>query len=195
MAVQVATLTTVAAKGPDVEGPGGWGIGSYALQVLQISLLGPLEVRRDGQLVAVPSGKVSELLVRLALEAGVHLRADRLVDDLWSGVGGARRNTLQAKVSLLRRALVDLPVIVSGDGGYALAVEPSAVDALAALGHTVTAARLLDDGDDRGAADLCASTLALFQGDLLPAAGDGEWVTPHRMRLEEARMRLLEIRF
>ena len=63
------------------------------------------------------------------------------------------------------------------------------------LGQTVTAARLLDAGDDRGAADLCASTLALFHGDVLPAAGDGEWVTPHRVRLEEARMRLLEIRF
>ena len=163
--------------------------------MLQISLLGPLEVRRDDRPVAVPSGKASELLVRLALEAGVHVRADRLVDDLWTGVVGTRRNTLQAKVTLLRRALGDPPVIVSGDGGYALAVEPSAVDALAALGHAVTAARLLDAGDDRGAADLCASTLRLFHGDVLPAAGDGEWVIPHRVRFEEARMRLLEIRF
>jgi predicted ATPase/DNA-binding SARP family transcriptional activator len=171
------------------------GSGSYALDVLQISLLGPLEVRRDGLLVSVSGGKASELLVRLALEAGVQVRADRLVDDLWTGVVGIRRNTLQAKVALLRRALGDPPVIVSGDGGYALAVDPSAVDALAALAHAVTAARLLDAGDDRGAADLCASTLTLYRGDVLPAAGDGDWVTPHRARFEETRMRLLEIRF
>ena len=41
---------------------------SYTLDVFQISVLGPIEVRRDGELVPVPGGKTSELLVRLALE-------------------------------------------------------------------------------------------------------------------------------
>ena len=160
----------------------------------QISLLGPLEVRRDGRLVSVPSGKASELLVRLALDAGVFVRSDRLVDDLWTaGVVGTRRNTLQSKVTRLRRALGDPPVIVSGDGGYALNVEQSEIDAFAVLGNAVTAARLLDSGDARGAADLCASTVQLYHGEVLPAAGDGEWVAPHRARLEQARMRLVEI--
>ena len=58
-----------------------------------------------------------------------------------------------------------------------------------------TASRLLDAGDDRGAADLCASTLQLYRGDVLPAAGDGDWVNPHRARLEEARMTLVETQF
>ena len=53
--------------------------------MFQISVLGPVEVRRDGRLVPVPGGKTSELLVRLALEAGLFVRADRLVDDLWAG--------------------------------------------------------------------------------------------------------------
>ena len=54
------------------------------------------------------------------------------------------------------------------------------------------AAALLDAGDDRGAADLCASTLTMFRGDVLAGAGDGEWVIPHRARLDAARMQLLE---
>ena len=54
---------------------------------------------------------------------------------------------------------------------------------------------LLDAGDDRGAADLCASTLKMFRGDVLAGAGDGDWVTPHRARLEEARMKLVETGF
>jgi len=165
------------------------------LGVWQISLLGPLEVRRDDRPFAVPRGKASELLVRLAIEAGVHVPAARLVDALCSGVAGIRRNTLQAKVTLLRRALGDSRLIVSGDGGYALAVPPAAIDALAVVGHAVTASEMLDAGDDRGAADLCEATLRLFHGDLLPAAGDGQWVIPHRVRFEEARMRLLEIGF
>ena len=176
-------------------GPVGREFGSYALDVWQISLLGPLEVRRDDRPFVVPRGKASELLVRLAIEAGVHVPAARLVDDLWPGVVGARLNTLQAKVTLLRRALGDSRLIVSGDGGYALAVPPAAVDALAMVGQVVTASELLDAGDDRGAADLCEATLRLFHGDLLPAAGDGQWVIPHRVRFEEARMRLLGIRF
>jgi predicted ATPase/DNA-binding SARP family transcriptional activator len=169
---------------------------SYALDVLQIALLGPLEVNRDGQRVQVPGGKTSELLVHLALEPGVLVRADRLVDDLWAaGAVNTRRNTLQSKMAKLRRALGEPPVIASGDGGYAPAVEPSEVDALATLGHTAAASGLLEAGDDRAAADLCASTLKLYRGDVLQAAGDGDWVNPHRARLEEARMKLVEIQF
>ncbi|HEY7812281.1 MAG TPA: BTAD domain-containing putative transcriptional regulator [Nakamurella sp.] len=86
-------------------------------------------------------------------------------------------------------------MIISGDAGYALAVEPAAVDALAVVGQAVTASKLFDAGDSRGAADLSASTLKLYRGEVLAAAGDGDWVTPHRARLEEARMKLIEIRF
>ena len=62
--------------------------------------------------------------MRLALEAGELVRADRLVEDLWAADGvSARRNTLQSKVTMLRRALGDPSVITSRDGGYALAVD------------------------------------------------------------------------
>jgi predicted ATPase/DNA-binding SARP family transcriptional activator len=164
--------------------------------VVQVSVLGPIEVRREGHIVPVPGGKTSELLVRLALEAGLLVRADLLVDDLWAaGAVNTRRNTLQSKVAKLRRALGDPSLIVSGDGGYKLALAPSEVDALVVLGRAVTASGLLEAGDARGAADLCASALELYRGDVLHAAGDGEWVNPHRARLEETRMRLLETGF
>jgi predicted ATPase/DNA-binding SARP family transcriptional activator len=163
--------------------------------VFQVSVLGPVEVRRDGLVVPVPGGKTSELLVRLALEAGLFVRTDRLVDDLWAADAvNTRRNTLQSKVARLRRAFGDPLAIAGGDGGYKLAVEPSAVDALAVLRHTVTAAQLLDAADDQGAAELSASALSLYRGDVLPAAGDGDWVRPHRTRLDEARMTLVETR-
>jgi DNA-binding SARP family transcriptional activator len=165
------------------------------IAVLQVSVLGPIEVRRDGRIVPVPAGKTSELLVRLALEAGRLVRTDRLVDDLWAaGAVTTRRNTLQTKISKLRRALGDPSVIVAGDGGYTLAVAPSDVDALAVSGRAAAASRLLDAGDERGAADLCASTLRMYRGDVLHAAGDGDWVRPHRARLEETRLELVQTR-
>ncbi len=157
--------------------------------VFEISVLGPVEVRRDGQLLAVPGGKTSELLVHLALEAGVFVRADRLIDDLWGGVA-TRRNTLQSKVARVRRALGDPAVIAGGEGGYRLAVDPGDVDALRVLRDSAAASRLLDAGDDRGAAELSAAALERFRGEVLPAAGD--WAAPQRARLEELRIQLVE---
>ncbi|HWI00697.1 MAG TPA: BTAD domain-containing putative transcriptional regulator, partial [Propionibacteriaceae bacterium] len=164
--------------------------------MVQIALLGPLEVELSGRRVKVPSGKPSELLVRLALDAGEIVRADRLIDELWAADAlSTRRNTLQSKVAMLRRALGEPDLIVNSDGGYALVVEPSEVDALAAMARVAAASRLLDAGDDRAAAELSASTLGLFRGEVLQAAGDGDWVDPHKARLEETRTKLLEIHF
>jgi len=157
-------------------------------------VLGSVEVRRDGEPVPVPGGKTAEVLVRLALDAGTFVRTDRLVEDVWAeDAVNTRRNTLQSKIAKLRRACGDPGVIVSGDGGYTLAVEPDDVDALTVLRDAVTAAELLDAGDDREAADLSASALARYRGDLLQSAG--EWAAPHRARLDEARMALMETRF
>ncbi|GIF22537.1 putative ATPase/DNA-binding SARP family transcriptional activator [Actinoplanes tereljensis] len=145
--------------------------------MLTVAVLGPLSVRRDGVPVAVPSGKTTEVLIRLALEAGRPVRAAALIEDLWDGA--ASPNALQAKVSKLRRVLGD-PGLVSGDAlGYTLHVAPGEVDAL----------RVLADPD-------AVAGLALFAGDeILPDAGEGAWVQPWRARLADARLRLAELSF
>jgi predicted ATPase/DNA-binding SARP family transcriptional activator len=162
--------------------------------VLQVSVLGPVEVRRDGAVLAIPGGKTAELLVRLALDAGVLVRTERLLDDLWAADAvHTRRNTLQAKVAKLRRALGDGKAIVHAGGGYTLALAPSAVDAHAVVADAAEAARRLTDGDHAGAAARCGEALARFRGDLLPVA-EGEWAAPHRARLDGARAALVETR-
>jgi predicted ATPase/DNA-binding SARP family transcriptional activator len=93
----------------------------------------------------------------------------------------------------LRRALGDSSVIVSGDGGYTLAVEPEAVDALCVLRDAATAARRLETGDGRGAVEVSAAALTRFRGEVLHSTGD--WAAPHRARLEEARAQLIETQF
>jgi DNA-binding SARP family transcriptional activator len=127
--------------------------------------------------------------VRLSLEAGAVVDADRLLDDLWAGAA-TRRNTLQSKVARLRRALGDPSVIVSRDGGYELAVEPDAVDALRVLRDAATASRQLETGDVPGAAEVSAVALERYRGEVLHSTGD--WAAPHRARLEEVRVKLLE---
>ena len=124
--------------------------------MLQVSLLGPLEVRRDGEVVSIPGGKTAEVLVRLALDAGVLVRTDRLVEDLWADDAvTTSRNTLQSKIAKLRRALASAPELISGDGGYLLEVDPAEVDAFAVPRDAAAAARLLAAGDDRRAPPSC----------------------------------------
>ena len=163
--------------------------------MLSIALLGPLEVIRDGEHVHVPRGRASELLVRLALEPGALVSADRLLQDLWAETAAeTRRNTLQAKVAMLRRALGPT-VVASRDSGYALMVEAGQVDAWMALRQTTSAVRLREAGDAQHAAEVTSTCLKLFRGEVLSGAGDAEWVGVHRTRLEEARLTLLEVHY
>src|SRR3954447_12931773 len=132
------------------------------------------------------------MLGRLALAAGRPVRAERLVEDLWPGTTGIRPNTLQAKVSQLRHALGDPGALTGGPEGYTLAVDPVRVDALHALRLADEGVALLAAGNAATAAATCREGLALFGTEVLPAAGAADWVLPHRVRLEEARLRLLE---
>src|SRR4051794_63812 len=141
--------------------------------MLTVEVLGRVEVRRNGVPTPVPSGLTTELLVRLALDAGRPVRAERLVEELWPGIAGTRRNTLQAKVSQLRRALGDPAALIGGPEGYTLAVDPGRVDALHALRLADEGVALLAAGDAAGAAVTCQEGLALFGAEGLPAAGGG----------------------
>ena len=78
--------------------------------MLTVAVLGAVEAYRDGVRLDLPAGKTTELLARLALEAGRPVRADALLEDLW--VDPAARNTLQSKVSQLRRALGDKDLVM-----------------------------------------------------------------------------------
>jgi hypothetical protein len=98
--------------------------------VLAISVLGPVELRRDAQPVPVPAGKTTEVLIRLAPDAAETISVDQMIADLW-GIGAATtaRNTVQAKISNLRRVLGNAAQLSGGSSGYTLEVDPSVVDA------------------------------------------------------------------
>jgi predicted ATPase/DNA-binding SARP family transcriptional activator/tetratricopeptide (TPR) repeat protein len=156
--------------------------------VLSVAVLGAVEVRRDGVLVPVPVGKTTELLVRLALDAGAPVRTDLLVEDLWGEP--VERNTLQSKVSRLRSALGGRDLVPGSGDAYRLVVDRSAIDAFRVVELAAGAAAARTAGDAALAVDRANEGLGLFRGEALVDAGD--WAHPHRARLDEVRMGLLE---
>ena len=156
--------------------------------MLTVGVLGPVEAHRDGVRLEVPAGKTTELLARLALEAGARVRTDVLIEDLWTDPTG--RNTLQSKVSQLRRALGDREAVVGHRDGYSLSVEAEAVDALRAIELGAASAAARAAADPATALERAQPGLALFRGEVLVEAGD--WAAAHRTRLEEVRLGLVE---
>lgn len=161
--------------------------------MLTVAVLGPVEVRRDGEKVPLPSGRTTQVLVRLALEAGRPVGAGTLLRDLWEDAGvSTGKNTVQSKVSQLRRALGQPGLVTGSRGAYALDIDPDCVDALRVVSLARDATTLRRAGDVAAALEVSSQGLAMFRGEVLGDAGDAPWLHPHRARLEELRIGLWE---
>jgi DNA-binding SARP family transcriptional activator len=96
--------------------------------VLEVRLLGPLEVRDGERVVDVRRRKERALLAALALRAGAAVSTDRLVDELWGeDAPKTAKHALENYVSQLRKALGS-EVISTRPSGYALELDPARVD-------------------------------------------------------------------
>ncbi|MFI6674682.1 BTAD domain-containing putative transcriptional regulator [Kribbella sp. NPDC050470] len=97
---------------------------------LEIRLLGPFEICRDGRRVTLPGRKVRALLAILALDCGRTVSFDALGRALWADDPPERlRGSLQTYVGRLRRVLGDESVTTEPTG-YRLDVPPECVDVL-----------------------------------------------------------------
>ncbi|TLG14892.1 AfsR/SARP family transcriptional regulator [Nocardia cyriacigeorgica] len=156
---------------------------------MQIKMLGPLEIRTDdGGLIAIPGARLRALLIALALEPGRAVAKTKLIDWIWGEQPPAdAANALQALVSRLRRVLPDGAVDVQA-GGYRLAVEPSAVDA-------VRFDQLLDQargGDDAQQARLLREAVELWRGAAMQDLGDSDDVAAVVTRYDGLRLSAME---
>ncbi|SEL52297.1 AfsR/SARP family transcriptional regulator [Rhodococcus maanshanensis] len=163
---------------------------------MRFGVLGPLAVwTADGASVRVPEVKVRALLADLLVHHGRPVTAARLADDLWGGdLPGNPTNTLQTKVSQLRRALEGAEpggrdLVGYSPPGYLLRVEADAVDA----GQFVTlTARARAAVDARERAALLAEALALWRGPAYVDFADEGFAREAATRLDELRLTALE---
>ncbi|MFG6200285.1 BTAD domain-containing putative transcriptional regulator [Nonomuraea sp. JJY05] len=163
---------------------------------MRFGVLGPLSVwNDDGRLVRVPEVKVRALLADLLAHEGRPVSADRLAEDLWGAdPPGNPVNTLQTKVSQLRRALEQgepggRELVAFQAAGYVLrAADVDAARFVALLDRARAAA------DSRAKAGLLGDALALWRGPAYADFSDEEFVRTAATRLEEQRLTALEER-
>jgi DNA-binding SARP family transcriptional activator/tetratricopeptide (TPR) repeat protein len=168
------------------------------MEGLELGVLGPLEVRRDGVPVQVPAARQRSLLAALALRANRLVTVEQLIEVLWGGdPPPTARNTLQTLVRRLRRLLATSPeqgarVIQGRPGGYLLAVEPERVDAHRFEAGLRRGRDALAGGDPTGAVRLLAAALRGWRGEALADVASEALRAVEQPRLEELRRQAAE---
>ncbi|WP_447004467.1 BTAD domain-containing putative transcriptional regulator [Saccharothrix isguenensis] len=152
---------------------------------MRFGVLGPLGVwTAGGAAVRVPEVKVRLLLADLLAHEGRPVSADRLAFDLWGDEPpGNPVNTLQTKVSQLRRALEAAEpggrsLVAHGPAGYVIRVDPSTLDLLR-FRELVAAGR-------------SGEALALWRGEPLEELADAPFLAPVVARWTSERLAALE---
>lgn len=159
---------------------------------LRFAVLGPVRAWRGDEAIATGAPQQRALLAALLLRGGRTATASELVDAVW---GESPPNTalaaLRSYAFRLRKALGP-HALITDSGGYALHVEPDALD------HTVVE-RLAAEAEKARATDpahareLLGQALALWHGE--PLAGcPGPYAEAQRSRLAEWHLGLIEAR-
>src|SRR4051794_174498 len=155
---------------------------------MEFRILGPLEVRDGDRPVELPRQKQRALLATLLLRAGEPASIDRLIEDLWGDSAPASaRASLQNVVSQLRR-LLGPEALQTRPAGYALDVDPEAVDLR-------QFERLVDDSRREAGHERAATlhgALALWRGPPLADLAFEPFALAEAPRLEELRLRVEE---
>ena len=162
-------------------------------------MLGPLEVRRDGDVLAVRRGRSRVVLISLLLRAGQVVPVDVLVEHVWGDrLPTDAANALQVQVSYLRRVLR----LTAGDGelrtvgaGYMLRVPAESID-LHRFERGVSSAadrlRTASTVDAELAREELGAALGLWRGEPLQDVAYQPFAVAAVERLHELRAAALE---
>ena len=163
---------------------------------MEFAILGPLEVRCGGQIVALRRGRPRALLTSLLLRVGRVVSTDVLIDEVWGGQELTDAvNAVQVQVSYLRRTLGlssagDAPALRTVAGGYRLDVDADSVDVLRFERLVTSAAARLATPTSRDA-DVALgelqSALDLWRGEALQDVAGEPFAVAAIERLNELR--------
>ncbi len=173
---------------------------TLAGDVLELALLGPVELQRNGELVPLAGQKSRALITLLALRANTVVSADRLIDALWPDELGEQSklaNLLQVNVRNLRRVIELDPGsrptrLVTQAPGYRLVLHPDELD-VDTFERGIADARLACRSDDpAGGIRAYEIALARWRGPALDDLAAHEWAQSDAVRLDELRFAAVE---
>ncbi|HET6946131.1 MAG TPA: AfsR/SARP family transcriptional regulator [Gaiellaceae bacterium] len=161
---------------------------------MEIRILGPLEVLRDGTTVGLGGPRQRALFALLVMRGGAVVPRDRLIDELWGAdPPESAVNVIQTYLSHLRKLLPE-DRILSRPPGYALRIEPDELDLHRFERLVQEGRRSLAEGDSEGASLTLREALALWRGPALADVVQAELARVEAARLEELRLGALEER-
>ena len=165
-------------------------LASPDVSTLEFRVLGPLEVRRNGEVIPIPAPKQRALLGVLLLHANEPVAQDELIDLLWGDdAPPSARASLQNQVHAIRRAL-GAEVVERRPAGYVVQVEPGRLD-LERIERLVSEARR---SEPRERAARLREALACWRGPALVEFPSEPFAQHEIGRLEEARLSAIEDR-
>jgi WD40 repeat protein/DNA-binding SARP family transcriptional activator len=155
---------------------------------VEFSILGPLEISRDGDPVGIAAAKQRTLVGVLLLHPNEVVSRERLIDELW-GERPPRTavKALHTYVSELRKALGE-GVIETRRPGYVLAVEAEQIDSTRFERLVADARRRRAEGAHVDSAEVYESALSLWRGSALAGIGFESFARNEVERLEELRL-------
>ena len=167
----------------------------YRVCMLQVGVLGPLLVERDGANVVPSSPKPRALLIDLLLHCGETITRDRIIDDLWGEQPPATAaGVVQNYVSQLRRYL-GADVVATTGQGYALVAELVTTDIAEFEAHLERARSARDTGALEEVQRATTDALALWRGEPLADVAFESFAQAEIARLRELRALAFELRF
>ena len=174
--------------------------------MLQIGLLGTLQVVHDRIHVTPTAPKVRQVLALLAARANTTVPLHQLVEELWEEhPPTSAATTLQTYIYQLRKlpglcdgqvagAASDAPALVTTPGGYRLTMPPAGLDICEFDELARRGGREMEDGAVAAAADTLQRALAVWRGPVLSDLTPGPVMSIDALRLTEQRYEVLEDR-
>ena len=160
--------------------------------MLEYGILGPLQVQRDGEDVALTAPKLKAMLLILLLHRDEVVSADLLIDSLWGEQAPeSARKLVQVYVSQLRTAVGPDTIETVGQG-YRIRVPPMALDAVRFERMRSDGHQAFMGGNPELALALARRALALWRGPALPEVADESYGAVEAGRLHELRMECVE---
>jgi DNA-binding SARP family transcriptional activator len=168
----------------------------------RFKVLGALEIVNGHRVCTPTAPKSRQVLALLLLCANQVVHVDYLIEELWgeeppkSAMTQAQTYIYQLR-KVIQREKLETPgsrLLVTKAPGYLFRVEPAQVDVFVFQRLVWQGRKLLESGAVEAAAQVLRQALDMWAGPMLADVTPGRVLGAHVVRLEEQRLRALELR-